>query len=98
MKASVMIVSLRCHPFFTVGHSNRSVAQLVALLVPNDVGLLVDVRKIPRSRTNPQFNADTLPSTLAAAAIDYDHMPALGGLRGRARGIDPETNAFWDNE
>ena len=84
-------------PFFTIGHSNRSVETLAALLVPNEVRLLVDVRKIPRSRANPQFNAEVLPAALAACGIDYQHMPALGGLRGRTPGIARDTNAHWEN-
>ena len=57
--------------------------------------LLVDVRSIPRSRTNPQFNADALPETLAAAGISYQHLPALGGLRHRKKGATPSLNTFW---
>ena len=57
--------------------------------------LLVDVRSIPRSRTNPQFNADGLPETLAAAGISYQHLPALGGLRHRKKGAAPSLNTFW---
>jgi uncharacterized protein (DUF488 family) len=85
-------------PFFTIGHSTRSVAELVDLLTAAEVGLLVDVRTVPRSRTNPQFNKDALPGALAAAAIDYAHLAALGGLRGRKTGVPPDVNAFWTNQ
>ena len=52
---------------------------------------------MPRSRTNPQFNADVLPPALDAAGIGYEHLAALGGLRPRSRGIPEEVNAFWQN-
>jgi uncharacterized protein (DUF488 family) len=65
---------------FTIGHSTRTIAELVALLRQVAVDLLVDVRSIPRSRTNPQFNADTLAAALVDAGIAYRHLPALGGL------------------
>ncbi len=52
---------------------------------------------MPRSRTNPQFNADTLPAVLADAGIGYEHLAALGGLRGKAHAVAPETNGYWTN-
>ncbi len=57
--------------------------------------LVVDVRSIPRSRTNPQFNADALPETLAASGISYQHLAALGGLRHGKKGAAPSLNTFW---
>ena len=83
---------------FTVGHSTRSVSELIALLQQVSVDLLVDVRSVPRSRTNPQFNADALPQPLAAAGILYRHLAALGGLRGRLRDRTPSPNMLWRNE
>jgi uncharacterized protein (DUF488 family) len=80
---------------FTVGHSTRTIAEFVALLAQVSVDLLVDVRSIPRSRTNPQFNADALPESLAAAGISYRLLPALGGLRHRKKGAAPSPNMFW---
>jgi uncharacterized protein (DUF488 family) len=53
---------------------------------------------VPRSRFNPQFNADVLPQTLAEAGIGYRHMPALGGLRRRPKGAPPSPNGLWQNE
>lgn len=61
------------------------------------IDLVVDVRRIPRSRANPQFNQDTLPGALTAFAIRYEHMAALGGLRGRSRTVPADTNGFWAN-
>jgi uncharacterized protein (DUF488 family) len=86
------------HPFFTVGHSTRSVAELVELVDSVEVRIVVDVRTIPRSLRNPQFNRDTLPETLAAAHIGYEHLPALGGLRGKPAGVAADVNAFWTNQ
>jgi uncharacterized protein (DUF488 family) len=57
----------------------------------------VDVRTMPRSRTNPQFNADVLPQALAGAGIGYEHIASLGGLRSRRREVSPDVNAFWRN-
>ena len=83
--------------FYTIGHSTRSLAELVEILRSESIGLLVDVRAIPRSRTNPQFNVEALPHALAEHAIDYVHIPELGGRRGRQR-IDPSPNTFWQNQ
>ena len=80
---------------FTIGHSTRTIPEFVALLQQVAIDLLVDVRSIPRSRTNPQFNADALPQTLASAGIRYSHLPALGGLRHRKKGAMPSVNTFW---
>ena len=85
-------------PFFTVGHSNRPLAGFVELLRGTDVDHIVDIRKIPGSRSNPQFNLDTLPGALAAFDISYEHGAALGGLRGKARSVPREINGFWTNE
>jgi len=85
-------------PFFTIGHSDRSLEELVELLREARVDLVADVRRIPRSRANPQFNKDTLPGALAAFDIRYEHMTALGGLRGRSKAVPPDTNGFWIND
>jgi uncharacterized protein (DUF488 family) len=79
---------------FTVGHSTRSSNELNALLREAQVRCVVDVRSIPRSRTNPQFNSDSLRESLAAAAIDYIHLAALGGRRGRSNRA-PSLNTLW---
>jgi uncharacterized protein (DUF488 family) len=81
----------------TIGHSTRPLDAFVALLRENAVELLVDVRSIPRSRTNPQFNADTLPGALAPDGIAYRHIKTLGGLRGRRRDDEPSQNGYWEN-
>lgn len=58
---------------------------------------MVDVRTVPRSRRNPQYNTDTLPAALAEQGLGYRHIAALGGLRSRAKDVPPEVNAFWQN-
>jgi len=79
---------------YTVGHSTRPIEDFIALLEAHGVEQLIDIRTIPRSRTNPQFNRDTLPKTLERAGIAYAHLPALGGLR-HAR---PDSqNTAWRN-
>lgn len=85
-------------PFFTIGHSNRSAGQFVELLQELQVERVIDVRKIPMSRANPQFNKDTLSQTLAAYQISYEHLPALAGLRGKSRSLPTDINGFWENE
>ncbi|HEY6837530.1 MAG TPA: DUF488 domain-containing protein [Geobacteraceae bacterium] len=65
----------------TIGHSTHPLEEFIHLLQAHGVDFLVDVRTIPRSRHNPQFNSDTLPAALAAAGIGYLHMKGLGGLR-----------------
>lgn len=67
----------------------------MALLQQVAVDMLVDVRSIPRSRTNPQFNADALPTALVGTGISYRQLPALGGLRHRKKGAMPSSNTFW---
>lgn len=65
----------------TIGHSNRTIEAFIELLKAHNVSRVVDVRKVPRSRHNPQFNRDTLPASLDANKIGYTHLPGLGGLR-----------------
>jgi uncharacterized protein (DUF488 family) len=86
------------HPFYTIGHSTRSLDEFVDLLRSAEVTLVADVRTVPRSRTNPQYNRDVLPDALAPLQIGYEHIAALGGLRGRRRDVGPDVNASWRNE
>ena len=81
--------------FYTIGHSTRPLAAFVELLQAAKVELVADVRTVPRSRTNPQYNQERLPGALSAFHISYRHFPTLGGLRPKARNIPPSTNAFW---
>jgi uncharacterized protein (DUF488 family) len=77
-----------------MGHSTRPIEELVALLRDAGVVTLADVRTIPRSRANPQFEGPALAAALQAAGIRYAHLPRLGGLR-RAR--KDSANAGWRN-
>jgi uncharacterized protein (DUF488 family) len=79
---------------FTIGHSTHPIEEFVHLLQAHGVEQLIDIRTVPRSRTNPQFNRDALPNSLKDAGIGYLHMPALGGLR-HARRDSPNTG--WRN-
>jgi uncharacterized protein (DUF488 family) len=79
---------------FTVGHSTRPLDEFIDLLRGRRITLLADVRKMPRSRRNPQFNRETLPAALSAAGIGYVDLPGLGGLRQRR----PDSpNGGWRN-
>jgi len=82
---------------FTIGHSTRSIGELAGLLGENGVERLIDIRSVPRSRANPQFNADALPEPLAAAGIGYVHQKALGGLRHHPKGAPPSPNTLWQS-
>ncbi len=85
------------NPFYTIGHSTHTIPEFADLLREAKVGLVVDVRTIPRSRTNPQFNRDALPESLAEYQIGYEHIAELGGLRGRQRQAVPSPNTYWEN-
>lgn len=80
---------------FTIGHSTRTLPEFVALLRQVDVSLVVDVRSFPRSRTNPQFNADQLPASLATEGIGYRLLSVLGGRRHHRKGAPPSLNTYW---
>lgn len=62
------------------------------------VQLVVDVRTVPRSRTNPQYNFDVLGDELAPFQVGYQRIAELGGLRGRSSDVDPAVNGFWQNQ
>lgn len=84
-------------PYHTIGHSTLTIEEFVARLNAAKVRRVIDVRTIPRSRTNPQYNQATLPAALAEHGIGYEHMASLGGRRNLQRNIAPEVNGFWDN-
>jgi len=83
--------------FYTVGHSTRSQDELITLLREAEVGHVVDVRAMPRSRTNPQFNRDAFADRLETFGIGYSHCVALAGLRSRSETIAAEVNGYWRN-
>src|ERR1035437_5587748 len=78
----------------TVGHSTRTLAEFIRLLQIHAVTRVVDVRTVPRSRHNPQFNKDSLPLALEKAGLGYVHLPGLGGLRHAKR---DSLNGGWRN-
>lgn len=82
--------------FYTLGHSTRTFDELVRLLERYEITFLVDVRSFPRSRTNPQFDAERLRKRLPERAISYEHIDALGGYRDAE--IADSPNAAWENE
>jgi hypothetical protein len=84
-------------PIFTVGHSNRAIDDFLALLRESGIEAIVDVRRLPGSARYPQFDADTLASTLHAAGVDYRREESLTGRRGRIRDVPQEVNAWWEN-
>ena len=80
--------------FLTIGHSSRPIVTFLELLTAHGVRTLADVRTIPRSRHNPQFEQHALAASLEAAGIAYRHMPDLGGLR---RPRPDSINTAWKN-
>ena len=81
---------------YTFGHSSRSIEEFISALRAYDVTLVVDVRRFPGSRRNPQFGADALAAALDEHGIEYCHLEALGGRRSDPRGDSP--NGEWEND
>jgi uncharacterized protein (DUF488 family) len=93
--ASSSKVTARPSPVvLTIGHSTRTIEDFIRVLQAHGVTCVADVRTIPRSRHNPQFNRDTLPTSLKKGGIEYVHVPELGGLR-RSTAASPNTG--WRN-
>lgn len=80
---------------WTIGHSTHPIEEFIELLRAHDIDLLVDVRTVPRSRHNPQFNADALAQSLSDAGLRYRHLPELGGLR---KSKKDSVNQGWRND
>lgn len=78
----------------TIGHSTRTLEDFISLLRKYNVQKVVDIRTIPRSKHNPQFNREELPNSLKVAGIGYIHMPGLGGLR---HSVHDSLNTGWRN-
>jgi uncharacterized protein (DUF488 family) len=83
---------------YTVGHSTRTISEFVRLLQSAGVDTVVDVRSLPRSRRNPDYNLDRLPGLLANHQIGHEHIAELGGRRGKSHDVAPKLNAFWENQ
>lgn len=85
-------------PVYTIGHSIRTIPEFVELLRAGSVQVVVDIRTVPRSRTNPQYNSDVLPDALARWQIGHVRIPELGGLRSKSKTVAPEVNGYWINK
>lgn len=79
---------------FTIGHSTRQIDEFIKLLQTYDVKVVVDVRTIPKSRHNPQFNEEYLKQSLQQVHIRYKHLKKLGGLRHTTK---DSINLGWHN-
>ena len=79
---------------WSIGHSTKPIDEFLALLQSHGIRCLVDVRTVPRSRHNPQFDTDTLAKRLTDVKITYLHQPSLGGLRKPKK---DSINAGWKN-
>ncbi|MCL5023525.1 MAG: DUF488 domain-containing protein [Nitrospirae bacterium] len=79
---------------YSIGHSTRPIGEFLALLKAYQIEEVVDIRTVPRSRHNPQFNVDVLPGSLEREAIEYRHMKGLGGLR---HALKDSPNMGWRN-
>jgi len=79
---------------YTIGHSTRSAGEFAQILHAYRIELIADIRTIPRSRHNPQYDQHTLDRLLANEGIEYVHLAALGGLRHRQKG---SPNTGWRN-
>jgi uncharacterized protein (DUF488 family) len=78
----------------TIGHSTRTIEEFIDILVTYEINLVVDVRTVPHSRHNPQFNKEVLPNQLRHLGIKYIHIPEIGGLR---RPKSNSVNLAWKN-
>jgi uncharacterized protein (DUF488 family) len=85
-------------PVFTIGHSTRSIEEFVEILKGGPADLVVDVRTVPKSRRNPQYNEDVLGEELAPYQLGYRRIAGLGGLRGKSHDVPADVNGFWQNQ
>lgn len=79
---------------FTIGHSTHTIGEFLEMLKAHGIEQIVDVRTIPKSRHNPQYNSGTLSETLKRSGIAYVHLPKLGGLRHAKK---DSINTAWEN-
>jgi uncharacterized protein (DUF488 family) len=87
-------LSQTASPVMTIGHSTCTLEFFIRMLKTYDVTMVVDIRTVPRSKHNPQFNKETMPDELKTAGIEYIHMLGLGGLR-HPHSDSPNTG--WKN-
>ncbi len=84
-------------PLFTIGHSTRTTPDFVNLLRVGEVAMVMDIRTVTRSRTNPQYNEVDLAAALAQYQIAHGRIAALRGLRSRVREVPSDVNGWWKN-
>ncbi|HZS77868.1 MAG TPA: DUF488 domain-containing protein [Ktedonobacteraceae bacterium] len=89
-----MSYNTNMHTLYTIGHSTRSIEELIELLRTHGIEEVADVRTVPKSRRNPQFSSDALAASLREAGIAYTHLKQLGGLRHPAK---DSPNTGWQN-
>lgn len=95
MTRKVMVSDKKSFPvIFTIGHSTRPVAELIEIIRAYGIEKVADIRTVPKSRHNPQFNEEVLKESLKAAGVGYLHMRGLGGLRHPQKS---SINAAWKN-
>ncbi|QDZ14522.1 DUF488 domain-containing protein [Humibacter ginsenosidimutans] len=82
---------------FTIGHSDHPLEEFLGILTSVGIEAIVDVRKLPGSRAQPQFDEDVLSAASARAGIEYRHEASLGGLRPVSKTVPPEENGYWRN-
>lgn len=87
--------SRKAETVYAIGHSTRTIVAFLSILRAHSIDVLVDIRTIPKSRHNPQFNSDSLKTSLGKAGIGYAHLKELGGLR---RPLGDSPNMGWRNE
>lgn len=80
---------------FTIGHSTHPLDEFVGLLTQHEIGQLADIRTVPRSRRNPEYNLDVLPGLLDGHGVGHRHLAELGGLRKVAK---DSINTAWRNK
>ena len=83
------------NPIYTIGHSTHEIAEFIEILKAHGITQVIDIRTIPKSRHNPQFNGDELAAALAGAGIGYHRAKELGGLRPNHR---DSVNGAWHND
>lgn len=83
--------------FFTIGHSDRSLVDFLALLAEAEIDAVIDVRRLPGSNKFPWFNQAELAEALAEHGIAYHHEPGLTGRRPRQQDVPDDRNGFWTN-
>lgn len=79
---------------YTIGHSTHAIEEFIEMLIAHGIELVIDVRTVPKSRHNPQFNSDLFEKSLKAAGIGYRRLPGLGGLRHAKK---DSINTAWEN-